>query len=95
MTPKVVLYSSQFCGYCVMAARLLRKKGVAFEEHDVGSDPAVRSWLVSATGRRTLPQIFINDQPVGGFDDLADLDRRGVLDKLLAGDGAGASAAPG
>ena len=78
-----------------MAARLLRQKGVAFEELDVGGDAATRAWLVSATGRRTLPQIFINDQPIGGFDDLAELDRRGVLDKLLAGTGGDATASTG
>jgi glutaredoxin 3 len=83
VTAKVVVYSTRFCGYCVMATRLLRKKGVDFEEIDVSADPNTRVWLRSVTGRQTVPQIFIDGRPVGGFDDLAALDRHGQLDALL------------
>jgi glutaredoxin 3 len=91
VTAKVVVYSTRFCGYCVMAARLLRKKGVEFQEIDVSADPETRVWLRAATGRLTVPQIFIDDRPVGGFDDLAALDRHGKLDQLLFPAGAGSA----
>lgn len=79
----VELYSSQSCGYCWRAKALLESKGVAFVTYDVGRDEERRAWLVETTGRRTLPQIFIDGQPVGGYDDLARLDRLGELDRLL------------
>jgi glutaredoxin 3 len=81
---RVVMYTTQYCPFCVRAKALLRHKGVTFEEIDVGADEAVREKMVEASGRRTVPQIFINDVPVGGFDDLKVLDDQGELDRLLA-----------
>ena len=80
----VVIYTTQVCPYCIRAKALLSKKGIAYSEIDVSDDQAKRAWLVTATGQRTVPQIFINDQPIGGFDDLWALDRRGDLDRMVA-----------
>lgn len=82
---EVVIYKTQFCGYCFRAAQLLESKGVAFTEVDVSGDGDKRQWLAEVTGRRTVPQVFIDGKPVGGFDDLARLNRTGELDRLLAG----------
>jgi glutaredoxin 3 len=80
----VVIYTTRFCPYCQMARHLLARKGVAFEDTDVTGDRAAREALVAkAGGRRTVPQIWIGDTHVGGFDDLAALDRAGRLDALL------------
>lgn len=79
----VVIYTTKVCPYCVRAKALLSRKGVEYQEIDVSHDDAKRQWLVQATGQRTVPQIFINDKPVGGFDDIAALDRKGELDPLL------------
>lgn len=79
----VRLFTTQFCPYCVMAKRLLQRKGAAYEEVPVDGDSAKREELTRMTGRRTVPQIFIGDTHVGGFDDLAALDREGRLDPLL------------
>ncbi len=82
--PKVQIYSTDWCPYCNAAKSLLDDKGVSYEEIDV-TDPALRSAMVErAHGRRTVPQIFIGDTHVGGYDDLARLDRRGELDPLLS-----------
>jgi glutaredoxin 3 len=81
---KVVMYTTQYCPYCVRAKALLRHKGVAFEEIDVSDDEALRERMIEASGRRTVPQIFINDAPIGGFDELRALDDQGELDRLLA-----------
>ncbi|PQA51814.1 glutaredoxin 3 [Amnimonas aquatica] len=81
---KVVIYTTQVCPYCVRAKQLLQRKGVAYEEVDVSFDAAQRLALVERTGRRTVPQIFINDEPVGGSDELHALERAGRLDGLLA-----------
>jgi glutaredoxin 3 len=80
----VKVYTTDYCGYCRRAKALLQRKGVTFTEIDVTHDPATRQWLVGATGRRTVPQVFINGQPVGGSDDLHALERSGQLDTLLA-----------
>ena len=80
----VVVYVTGYCPYCTRAKALLTKKGAPFREVDVSNDDAKRAWLAKATGLRTVPQIFINDVPVGGFDELASLDRQGKLDALLA-----------
>lgn len=83
----VTIYTTPFCGYCYAAKRLLNAKGVAFEEIDVSADPALRTEMVQrAMGRRTVPQVFIGEEGVGGFDEIAALDRAGKLDPLL-GDG--------
>jgi glutaredoxin 3 len=82
---KILMYATGVCPYCVMAERLLRSKGVAdIEKVRVDLDPARREEMVTRTGRRTVPQIYIGDRHVGGFDDLAELDHAGGLDPLLA-----------
>jgi glutaredoxin 3 len=79
------MYASGVCPYCVMAERLLRAKGVAdIEKVRVDIEPARRAEMMQRTGRRTVPQIFIGDRHVGGYDDLAALDHAGALDPLLA-----------
>ncbi|WP_421762397.1 glutaredoxin 3 [Devosia sp.] len=81
---KVEIYTTQWCPYCTAAKALLEDKGVDFEEVDADS-PEVRMAMVQrANGRRTVPQIFIGDTHVGGYDDLSALERRGALDPLLA-----------
>ena len=70
------------CPYCVRAKRLLAGRGIPFDEADVGSDPALRADVVHRTGRRTVPQIFIDGRPIGGFDELAALDAAGELAEL-------------
>ena len=80
---EVVMYRTPFCPYCMRAEALLRRKGVTVREVDVSNDPAARRWLLEVSGQRTVPQIFINGVSVGGYDDIAALDRRGVLDQLL------------
>lgn len=79
----VVIYSTPYCFHCVRAHRLLADKGVPFKEVDVAGDAGKRQWLFDVTRRRTVPQVFINGKPVGGFDDLARLNRTGELDRLL------------
>lgn len=81
---KVVIYTTKICPYCVRAKMLLQRKGVAFEEIDVSYDHTLRQQLVARTGQRTVPQIFINEQSIGGCDELYALDRAGQLDPLLA-----------
>lgn len=81
---KVVVYTTNYCPFCVRALHLLRKKGAEAVEIDVTTDDAKRKWLIEATGQRTVPQIFINERSVGGFSEIADLDRKGELDRLLA-----------
>ena len=81
----VLMYSTRVCPYCVMAEKLLQKKGVAqLEKILIDTDPAQRETMMARTGRRTVPQIYIGDHHVGGYDDLAALDRAGKLDALLA-----------
>jgi glutaredoxin 3 len=79
MSAEVIIYTTRVCSYCVAAKRLLSGRGVAYQEVDVSSDDAKRAWLVETTGRRTVPQIFIAGEPIGGYDDLAALDRSGEL----------------
>ena len=82
---KVLMYSTAVCPYCIQAERLLTKKGVAdIEKIRVDLQPEQRELMIEKTGRRTVPQNYIGDTHVGGFDDLAALDRAGGLDKLLA-----------
>jgi len=87
----VKIYTRAWCGYCTAALRLLRRKGISFDEIDTTNRPELRRWLVQATGRTTVPQIFINDRPIGGYTDLAALDERGVLDALLSPQGSSVS----
>jgi glutaredoxin 3 len=79
------MYCTAVCPYCQMAERLLNKKGVTeIEKIRVDLDPAQREHMMRITGRRTVPQVFIGDRHVGGFDDLSALDAAGELDPLLA-----------
>jgi glutaredoxin 3 len=81
---KVVMYTTGSCPYCVRAKNLLQKKGVTCQELRVDQDPALRPEMESRSGgRRTVPQIFIGDFHVGGFDDMVELDTDGKLDPLL------------
>ncbi len=81
----VTIYTTPSCGYCMAAKHLLKSKGVAFAEIDVAAAPGRRAEMVErAAGRRTVPQIFIGETHVGGYDDIAALDRAGKLDPLLA-----------
>ncbi|HTQ13948.1 MAG TPA: glutaredoxin 3 [Rhizomicrobium sp.] len=84
--PKVTIYTTPICPYCVRAKHLLKKKGVAVEEIDVFMDSDARAQMERKSGGcRTVPQIFVGDTHVGGCDDLYALDRAGRLDPLLAG----------
>jgi len=80
----VVVYSTRLCPYCVMAKRLLQQKGVAYDDVLVDINAERRAEMLSrSNGRRTVPQIFIGDRHIGGYDDLVALDRKGQLDPLL------------
>ena len=86
MTQTVTMYSTAVCPYCVRAEQLLKQRGVTeIEKIRIDLDPGLRDEMMSRTGRRTVPQIYIGDTHVGGFDDLAALDRAGGLTPLLAG----------
>ena len=86
-TPQVVMYSTGVCPYCMRAEQLLRARGVTeIEKIRIDLDPARRDEMIARTSRRTVPQIFIGDTHVGGFDDLAALDQAGKLAPLLAGE---------
>ncbi len=80
----VVIYTTEFCPYCVRAKQLLQRKGIGYQEIDVSDDAEQRRTLVQRTGRRTVPQIFINEQSIGGCDELYALERAGRLDPLLS-----------
>jgi glutaredoxin 3 len=88
MAAHVKIYTREWCGYCTAALRLLDQKGVQFEHIDCTGNPELRRWLVEATGRTTVPQIFIDEKAVGGYTDIRDLDERGILDRMLAGNDA-------
>jgi glutaredoxin 3 len=82
--PDVEIYTTFFCPYCLRAKNLLQSKGVAYREFDVELDPGLRDEMASrATGRTTVPQIFIDDRHIGGCDDLYALEAKGALDRLL------------
>ena len=81
---KALMYTTAVCPYCQMAERLLKAKGVEIEKVRVDLEPARRAEMMEKTGRRTVPQIYIGETHVGGYDDLAALDRAGKLDPLLA-----------
>ncbi|WP_281857259.1 glutaredoxin 3 [Litoreibacter halocynthiae] len=81
----IEIYTTSLCGYCHAAKRLLAQKGVSYAETDVGHDSNKKAAMVQrANGGRTVPQIFINDKHIGGYDDLNALERAGKLDALLA-----------
>ena len=89
MSLKVSMYMTAYCPYCNMAERLLQAKGVRdIDKIRVDLDPALRAEMMKRTRRRTVPQIYIGDTHVGGYDDLSALDRAGRLDALLRAEGA-------
>ena len=81
--PKIVIYSGRFCGYCTAAERLLQSKNAQYELIKVDEDQDKFDHMIKITGRRTIPQIFIDEFHVGGFDDLTALNQSGKLDELL------------
>lgn len=84
MPTKIEIYTWSRCPFCIRAKGLLSRKGVEFIEYNIDGDEVARAQMARrANGRRTLPQIFINDRHVGGCDDLYELDSRGQLDRLL------------
>jgi glutaredoxin 3 len=82
---KVLMYSTGVCPFCLMAERLLKSKGADIEKVRIDLEPERRQEMMERTGRRTVPQIYVGERHVGGYDDLAALDRAGGLDPLLAG----------
>lgn len=83
MSAQITLYTTQFCPFCIRAKQLLRKKSVDFCEIPVDGDPKRRQEMMNKSGRRTVPQIWIDDYHVGGCDDLYALERSGKLDALI------------
>ena len=81
--PRIVMYTTAVCPYCVRAKRLLERKGVGFEELRIEGDRELMREMLERSKRRTVPQIFIDDYHVGGYDDLAELDIEGKLDDML------------
>jgi len=84
--PRILMYSTRVCPYCVRAEKLLAKKGIASDQIEkirVDEKPELREEMARLTGQRSVPQIFIGERHVGGFDDLAELDADGELDALL------------
>ncbi len=81
--PEIQIYTTNICPYCLMAKRLLDKKGVSYTEINVDAKPGLREEMMVKTKRRTVPQIYIGDYHVGGFDELYSLDQQKKLDDLL------------
>jgi len=81
---RIRMYSTTWCGYCIRAKALLDRRGLEYEEIVIDDDPAFRQKLLEMTGRWTVPQIFIDDVPIGGYTELWSLDRDGRLDELAA-----------
>ena len=81
---EIDIYTSPLCGYCTIAKKLLVKKGVDFNDFDVLTDPSLKPTMVErSNGSKTVPQIFINKQHIGGLEQLVSLDQNGTLDKIL------------
>ena len=83
--PRITLYVTGWCPYCQRARGLLAGKGIAFDEVNVEDDENFRREMIARSGRNTVPQIFIDDQPIGGCDDLFALDHIGELDRIIQG----------
>ena len=81
---RIRIYGTNSCAWCGAARMLLKRKGLDFEDVVVGSDPAKRVEMEALSGRRSVPQIFIDDRSIGGYDELVALDRSGELDQILA-----------
>jgi glutaredoxin 3 len=84
---KVQVYSKKNCPFCVRAKALLDRKGISYEEIDAEGNDELRSWLAEASGQKTVPQIFVDGRPLGGFSDIDALDKQGKLDTALRGEG--------
>ncbi len=84
-TPQVVMYATAWCPYCARARRLFQEKGVPFTEIDIEGVQGAREEMRNRSGRTSVPQIFVGDTHVGGYDDTRALDQKGELDRLLAG----------
>ena len=82
--PRIRMYSTTWCGYCIRAKALLERRGLEYEEIVMDDDPEFRQKMLDLTGRWTVPQIFIDDAPIGGYTELWCLDRDGKLDELAA-----------
>ena len=87
-TPVITLYSSAICPYCVMAKNFLKSKGLAWTEVRIDTDPVAREAMLAKARRTSVPQIFVGDVHVGGYDDMMALHRAGKFERLLAGEGA-------
>jgi len=83
---RALVYSTAICPYCVAAKNFLKQKGIDYDDVRIDTDSARREEMLTRTQRRTVPQIFINDQHIGGYDDLVAFDRSGGLAELLAGE---------
>jgi glutaredoxin 3 len=83
MAHSVRIYTASYCSFCRHAKELLRERGIAFEEIDVTADARTREWLVGATGRRTVPQVFVGEKAIGGYEELRSRDRSGRLAGLV------------
>jgi glutaredoxin 3 len=81
--PHIIIYTTRICPYCIMAKRLLDKKGARYQEINVDADPGLREEMMIKTKQRTVPQIFIGNRHIGGFDELYALDQQNQLDPLL------------
>ncbi len=81
--PKVEIYTTSLCGFCVRAKRILKNKNISFLEYDVTSNEKCRDEMIERAGSHYVPQIFINDEHIGGSDDLAAIEKSGVLDTKL------------
>ena len=86
---RIRIYGSETCSFCMAARMLLKKKGLDYEDIPIGGDEELRRRIEELSGQRTVPQIFIDDRPIGGFDELYELEKSGDLDRLMAS-GAGA-----
>ena len=82
--PSIIMYANQTCPYCAAARMLLKKKGLTYNEIPVSHDDDKRREMERLSGRRTVPQIFVDDQPIGGFDELYALNQDGRLDELIS-----------
>ena len=81
--PVIKIYTTPWCGYCAAARKLLDAKGVQYEEIDVSNNKALRHEIIKLRGRQTVPQVFVDSNPIGDYDDLAALDQSNKLDSIL------------
>jgi glutaredoxin 3 len=82
--PQVLIYARQMCGYCTRARQLLSRKGIAYTEIDIETVAGARAQMQQRSGRNTVPQVFVGDRHLGGYDDISALDDAGELDLILA-----------